>query len=93
MDEREFTGSDGRVWRVSERPEARRDDGADHLTLELATPGEHRVVSCRRSEWDVADPDFAELLARSVPGGASRSFGPPDEPPPPELPEADDLGW
>jgi hypothetical protein len=30
------------------------------------------VVSCRRDEWEVPAPDFADLLARSVPGGASR---------------------
>jgi hypothetical protein len=91
--EREFTGSDGRVWRIRERAESRREDGAEHLTLELTTPGEHRVVSCHRDEWDVAEPDYVDLLARSVPGGASRSFGAPEDPEPPIPPEPDGLAW
>lgn len=91
--EHEFTGTDGRIWRVRERPEARRDDGALHVALELDTPGEHRVVTCRRDEWDTAEPDFADLLARSVPGGASRALGVQEEPEPPEPPESDNLTW
>jgi hypothetical protein len=35
------------------------------------------VVSCRREEWELRDPDFASLLARSVAAGASHSIMPP----------------
>jgi hypothetical protein len=34
-------------------------------------------VSCLREEWEVRNPDFAGLLARSVASGASHQIGPP----------------
>ena len=74
MTERKFTAEDGRTWIAHVRPEVRRDEVATHVTLELTTHNETRVVSCRNAEWYVAEPDFAELLARSVAAGASRSM-------------------
>jgi len=32
------------------------------------------VVNCAREEWNIAEPDLAELFARSVASGASRSI-------------------
>ena len=93
MTEHEFTGPDGRIWKVRERREARRDDGELLVALELLTPGEHRVVTCERDEWEVARPDFAALLARSVPGGASRALGTPEPPEPPRPAEPDGQAW
>ena len=94
MTEREFTGPDGRVWYARERPEARREDGALQVALELDTEGERRVVTCSRLEWEVADPDCIGLLARSVPGGASRGLAV-HEPPAPPAPqeEPDGMAW
>jgi hypothetical protein len=93
MTEREFTGPDGRIWLVRERPEARREDGLLHVTLDLETAGERRVATCSRTEWEVPDPNFVALLARSVPGGASRGLGAPEPPPAQEPREADGLAW
>ena len=71
---RTLTGPDGRVWEFHERPEVRKDEARDHLTLVITTSGEARVVSCLISEWVVQNPDLAGLLARSVPAGASRGI-------------------
>ncbi len=74
MTERKFTTEDGRAWVVRVRPEVRRSEVATHVTLELTTHNEARVVSCRNAEWYLSDPDFPALLARSVAAGASRSM-------------------
>jgi hypothetical protein len=73
MLEREFFHLDGRTWFVRVRPTVRKDETTTHLTLELVTDHETRVVSCRREEWDTAEPDFAGLMSRSVAAGASRA--------------------
>jgi hypothetical protein len=80
--ERAFIAPDRRLWLVRPRPAVRRHEAETHVTLELMTDDETRVVVCRRDEWDVPAPDFAGLLARSVPGGASRSIVPPEPEPP-----------
>lgn len=74
MTERKFTAEDSRIWVVRVRPEVRRSEVATHVTLEMSTHNESRVVSCRAAEWYVTDPDFQGLLARSVASGASRSM-------------------
>ena len=74
MTERKFTTEDGRTWVARVRPEVRRNEIATHVTLELTTHNETRVVSCRTTEWFVAEPDFPALLAHSVASGASRSM-------------------
>ena len=74
MAERKFTTEDTRVWTVRVRPEVRRNEVGNHVTLELTTHNETRVVSCRSAEWYVSEPDFPALLARSVASGASRSM-------------------
>jgi hypothetical protein len=71
---REFIALNGRIWLIRPRPEVRKDEVASHVTLELVSDSETRVVSCRREEWEVGDPDLAALLARSVVSGASRSI-------------------
>lgn len=80
MKERAFVGPDRRVWLARPRPTARRHEMGTHITLELMTDDETRVVTCRLEEWDVAAPDFSDLLARSLPGGASRSIGRREDP-------------
>ena len=74
MTERQFTAEDGRTWTVHVRPEVRRNEVGNHVTLELSTHNEARVVSCRYDEWYSVAPDFAALLAHSVAAGASRSM-------------------
>ena len=74
MTERKLTAGDGRTWVARVRPEVRHNEIATHVTLELTTHNETRVVSCRNAEWYVDEPDFAALLARSVAAGASRSM-------------------
>lgn len=76
MREREFFHLDGRTWLVRVRPTVRKNEEETHLTLEFVADHEIRVVSCRREEWETSDPDFAELISRSVAAGASRQRGP-----------------
>jgi hypothetical protein len=76
MLERECFHLDGRTWFVRLRPAVRRDEADTHITIELVADQETRVVTCRREEWDTAEPDFAGLVARSLASGASRIIGP-----------------
>ena len=82
MRERMFIAADRRVWFVRPRHEVRRHEADTHVTLEMMSDRESRVVSCRREEWEVREPDFAELLARSVATGASRHVAPKADPDP-----------
>ena len=82
MIERAFIGPDRRFWLVRPRPTARRHESPDTVVLEFMADEETRVVSCSRYEWEVPAPDFASLLARSVPGGASRGVLRMNEPAP-----------
>lgn len=77
MTSREFFLHQGQTWFVRTRELVRRGESETHVTLELVSDHETRVVSCRREEWEVRDPDFAGLLARSVASGASHQIPPP----------------
>jgi hypothetical protein len=77
MTQRKFVALDGRIWSVRLRPYVRKDEKGSNVTLEFASDGELRVVSCPRREWHIADPDLIALLARSVASGASRNVMPP----------------
>jgi hypothetical protein len=77
MTSREFFLHQGQTWFVRTRESVRRGESETHVTLELVSDHETRVVSCRREEWEVRDPDFAGLLARSVASGASHQITPP----------------
>jgi hypothetical protein len=59
---------------VQARTPVRREETKTHVTLELVSDRETRVVSCRREEWEAGTVDFASLLGRSVPAGASRDI-------------------
>ena len=78
MTTREFFHIDGKTWLVRSRP-VRKDEAGTHVTLELVSDEETRIVSCRREEWEAPDPDYASLLARSVASGASRGIARPPE--------------
>ena len=80
MTTREFFHIDGKTWLVRSRPAVRKDEAATHVTLELVSDEEVRVVSCLREEWEVPHPDYAGLLARSLAAGASRGITRPPEP-------------
>ena len=80
MVSREFFHVDGRIWLVRSRTAVRKDEAETHVTLELVSDIETRVVSCLRSEWETADPDYSGLLARSVAAGASHGIVRPEEP-------------
>jgi hypothetical protein len=77
MTSREFFFHQGQTWFVRARESVRRGEAETHVTLELVSDHETRVVSCRREEWEVRNPDFVGLLARSVASGASHNIGPP----------------
>jgi hypothetical protein len=77
---REFFFHQGQTWFVRIREAVRKDEADTHVTLELVSDQETRVVSCRREEWEVRDPDFPGLLARSVAAGASHHVLPPTSP-------------
>jgi hypothetical protein len=71
MTSREFFFHQGQTWFVRTRESVRRNEAETHVTLELVSDQETRVVSCLREEWEVRNPDFIGLLARSVASGAS----------------------
>ena len=77
MSSREFFLHQGQTWFVRTRESVRRGETETNVTLELVSDHETRVVSCRREEWEVRNPDFADLLARSVASGASHHITPP----------------
>jgi hypothetical protein len=77
MPSREFFLHQGRTWFVRTRESVRKGESETHITLELVSDHETRVVSCPREEWEVRNPDFAALLARSVASGASHQIPPP----------------
>ena len=79
MGEREFLAPDGRTWTFRVRPEVRKEEASTHLTLEITTGGEIRIVSCRLEDWTGAAPDLGGLLSRSITAGGSRHVGPPPE--------------
>ena len=76
MRSREFFLHEGRTWFVRTRDAVRKGEAQTHVTLELVSDQETRVVSCLREEWETRNPDFATLLARSVASGASHQIPP-----------------
>ena len=74
MTARSYTAPDGRAWTFRPRPEVRQEEAETHVTLLAESLGEVRVVSCRRDEWESADPDYLAWLARAVPLGGSRGI-------------------
>ena len=84
MTERAWIDPDGRAWRCRVRPNVRKDETETHVVLLMESLGETRIVSCRRDEWERAEPDWAGLFARSLPEGGSRGVGPSRAPAGPE---------
>jgi hypothetical protein len=82
--ERSWISPDGRIWTFRARPEARKDETTTHVVLQVESLGEIRIVSCPREAWEGPAPDWAGLLARSVPAGGSRGVRPSPRPPGPQ---------
>ena len=80
MTTREFFHLNGRTWLVRARTAVRRGEAGTHVTLELVSDVETRVISCLRTEWETPVPDYASLLARSVASGASHGMSRTAEP-------------
>ncbi len=80
MVERSWVSADGRTWRFRPRADVRKDETETHVVLLVESLGETRIVSCLRNEWEGAAPDWAGLLARSLPEGGSRGIGRPRAP-------------
>ena len=76
MPERSWIDADGRRWRFRPRPDVRKEETETHVVLLVESLGETRIVSCLRDEWASADPDWAGLIARSLPEGGSRGVRP-----------------
>jgi hypothetical protein len=74
--ERSWVNADGRRWVFRRRPEVRKDETETHVILLIESLGETRIVSCLRTEWESAEPDWAGLFARSLPEGGSRGIRP-----------------
>jgi hypothetical protein len=74
--ERSWVDGDGRRWRFRSRPDVRKDESETHVVLLVESLGETRIVSCRRDEWESAEPHWADLVARSLPEGGSRGIRP-----------------
>lgn len=72
MKEREFTDANGVTWTFSQRAHVRGSEELTHVALLITSAWESRVVSCPRSEWESASPDYARLLEQSLPAGGSR---------------------
>ena len=76
MLEREFFQCEGRTWFVRVRGAVRHDEVDTHITLELVSDRETRVLTCPIEDWRTAEPDYADLLSRSIAAGASRHVRP-----------------
>jgi hypothetical protein len=74
--ERSWVDADGRRWTFRSRPDVRKDESETHVVLLVESLGETRIVSCRRGEWESAEPNWAGLVARSLPEGGSRGIRP-----------------
>ena len=85
MTEREFTDESGLPWTFTERKRVRQEEAERFVVVVATSPFETRIVRCERERWQTPRPDFARLLAESLPAGGSRGSqvnpdGPPDMP-------------
>jgi hypothetical protein len=82
VSEREYVDGGGIPWTFVERKRVRREEADRFIVIMASSPFETRVIRCEREQWDTDTPDFAELLAASLPAGGSRgSHAEPETPP------------
>lgn len=72
MSEREYVDAGGIPWTFVERTRVRREEADRFVVIMASSPFETRVIRCEREQWDTDTPDFAALLASSLPAGGSR---------------------
>lgn len=72
MSEREYVDASGIPWTFVERKRVRKDEADRYVVIMASSPFETRVIHCKREEWETDTPDFAQLLATSLPAGGSR---------------------
>ncbi len=80
MIEREWVDASGIPWTFVERKRVRKEEVDRFVVIMASSPFETRVIHCERSQWTIDTPDYAQLLASSMPAGGSR--GAPAEPDP-----------
>ncbi|HET9605376.1 MAG TPA: hypothetical protein VFO96_13880 [Gemmatimonadales bacterium] len=78
MSEHEYVDTSGIPWTFVERKRVRRDEADRYVVIMASSPFETRVIHCERNQWVTDTPDYAQLLATSLPAGGSR--GAPGEP-------------
>lgn len=78
MIEREYVDASGIPWSFVERKRVRKDEVDRFVVIMASSPFETRVIRCEREQWITDTPDYAQLLATSLPAGGSR--GAPAEP-------------
>jgi len=71
----EYTDADGVPWTFAERRRVRQEEAGRFVVVIATSAFETRIVRCTREEWTCQAPDFARLLAESVPSGGSRGSG------------------
>jgi hypothetical protein len=76
--EREWVDASGIPWTFVERKRVRKDEADRFVVIMASSPFETRVIRCEREQWTTDTPDYAQLLATSLPAGGSR--GAPPEP-------------
>lgn len=71
----EYTDADGVPWTFAERRRVRQEEAGRFVVIIATSPFETRIIRCVRERWTDPAPDFARLLAESVPSGGSRGSG------------------
>ena len=72
MIEREYVDVSGIPWTFVERKRVRKDEVDRFVVIMASSPFETRVIRCERDQWVADTPDYAQLLASSLPAGGSR---------------------
>jgi hypothetical protein len=67
-----WTDPDGVIWTFVERPRVRQGERHDWVILIAQSANDTRIARCGRHDWAAGTVDCAQLLADSVPAGASR---------------------
>lgn len=80
-DGHEYTDANGIAWTFTPRPQVRHSEEDTHVVLLIESAWQARVATCPRAEWERPTPDYARILAESLPIGGSRGQGARDSEP------------
>ena len=75
-DAHEYTDANAVEWTFVARPQMRNTDEAAYVVLLIQSAWETRVAKCLQTDWETPFPDYARILAESLPAGGSRGQGP-----------------